>query len=384
VALLLWLAVVNAVAAAVSDSAAVKKAAWIASIRDSATPVEAKLNLIDSLAYQFDPTLFGIFKELAFRFPGRAVNLRALIDMSSFVGTYRWSEVCDTLTDVMLDHPDPDMRDSALQANKISYQALSFGYLFDRNNLVDALVAMVAPQTYIRRAKSFYAAVWLLSNVARSTDTGAIGALTYLRDHYDGYELTDAITAADAYWNFRQNIPSVYLATVRATPHPPLITTLPEGAQTEACITMVGYMLDSVATDSIGFAALGRLGAGGDARIGDERERLTYLRSAARRKRPDIADAVIAALDTVLPRFGAGAGQKPQRRAGGAASPVAIHREGRRLIIEQCAPGDRVAVFDGAGRLLHAAVAGSERVVLSAGAARAVFVRVNHCAASRR
>ncbi|MBN1760011.1 MAG: hypothetical protein JW863_16915 [Chitinispirillaceae bacterium] len=354
---------------------------WLTTVNDPAETADSKTVALDSLVEQHDPALLDTIKYFAFRYPDRSVNLTAVDRMNRFVLTYRWTEVCDTLTDLMLYSSDPEIRYAALYANRITATAFVYQLPFDRNRVVDALVTMVAPDTYFNEAKGFYTAVWLLANVAVDSDRHAIDALTYLRDHYEEYTLENGIDATDAYQLFRNNIQSTYIDLVESYPLPPLIDTIPVDATTEDYLSTVGYMLDSAATDSLGFAALAWLLEHGEAVNGDEGDRLLYFRRTAPWKRPDRAAEITAAIEELFDRFGVAVTlDRPVLSRMPPDALIYYRLSGSRLAVSRIPPGSRLCLFDFSGRLLFHEVTPDSPyyAILPAGfAAKGIILTVN-------
>lgn len=350
--------IVQANGRAAGEGTSESVAQWLATVNDPAATEDTKNEAIDSLVEQYDPALLDTIKYFAFRFPDRKVNLTAIDRMNRFVRTYRWIEVCDTLTDLMLNSSDAEIRFTALNSNKMTAWALINFVPYDRNRVVDALITMISPDTYFNDAKGFYAAVWLLANVAVSTDLHAVEAVQYVRDHFSEYTLVNGIDATDAYQLFLNNIQSKYIEFIENYAPHPLIDTFPENAATVDYISTVGYMLDSAATDSLGFAALAWLKENGETVNGDEGRRLQYFYTTAAWKRPDRAVEIMTAVNGLFPRFGvairkdrAGLHEYRQKQT----ARCFMYRNC--LTVGNLSRGDHIRVFDYAGKLVFGDVA---------------------------
>lgn len=329
-------------------------------VENNSTPIEERILALDTLSYFSDPRLFQYFKDVAFKSEGKELQLHAVTLLGSFTGTYRLPEMCDTLTDVFQFHKDADIRLAALMCLMDIAPYLPC----DRNRVIDALIYILDPQTYVKDARIFFNAVFFLVEIASATDSGAVATLEYLKINYEKYAFDNLIDATDEYKTFTNGIGKTYIEKVMGQSAPALIDEMFQNAVTKDYITAIAFMLDSVATDELGFNSIGWLLQNGENENGDEKERLEYLASIVREKRPDSADEILSALNPLLEKYGVPIKVHLPMQGNNTSviTSASVDAFTHLIIVKGLMPGSVVRVFTVSGKQLYKGI--SKRTVL--------------------
>lgn len=279
---------------------AASEADLIAVVNNPSAAASDRIEALDILSSYADPKLFQLFKDIAFRSADKELQIHATALLGSFVGTYRLPEMCDTLTDVFRNFNDNDIRLAAM----LCLKDIAPYVPCDRNKIIGALLFMVNTQTYTHDARLFFNAVPFLVDMSAQSDQTALDMLDYLKMHYEEYAFDNLIDATDAYKTFTNSIGKTYREQVENRSVPSQINEMIPNAVTKDYITVIEFMLDSVATDSLGMSAITWLVQNGGNENGDEGERLGSIATIAPLKRPDKSAEILSALQPLLQKYG--------------------------------------------------------------------------------